>query len=88
MAKVDSPPKNTDNASIIIQGGDEQIKIQRDGLEWQTFRHQHHYLPDFTDEDNSFVALTCVSGGCHHGALFRKKGKDFIKWLDTHRTTK
>jgi len=79
--------KKTDNSNsfIVIEGDGEQLKVNKRDLQWVRTNHEHHYLPDFTDETDEYVALTCRKGGCIHGVLQRKEGKEFMDWLEGHR---
>lgn len=70
---------------IVIDGADEQIKISKKDLVWQKGDHDHHYLPDFSDETEDYIALKCAKPGCVFGALYRKDNQDFVNWVDTHR---
>lgn len=85
---VDFKNKNDDNSSgrIVISNNDETMVINKKDLVWnRVSSHEHHYLPDFTDETDTYIALTCAKGGCIHGRLQRKEGRDFIEWLNKHR---
>lgn len=64
----------------------EYLKIPKRDLQWKsTGDHEHHYMPDFSDEEEDFIALTCAVKGCIHGILVRKEGKFFTGWLKKHR---
>lgn len=88
MDKVDTESKkfNNQGSLIVIEGEGQQFKIDKRDLQWvRTGNHQHHYLPDFSDETDEYIALVCGVRGCIHGALFKKKGKRFMSWLEKHR---
>lgn len=81
-----SGPKTNNTDSIVLSGPDGAIIINKRDIRWQrTGGHKHHYLPDFSDETETYVALSCAVRGCPHGILMKKEGKDFADWLDTHR---
>lgn len=76
---------NNQGGTIVIEGEGESFKISKRDLVFTKFNHQHHYLPDFTDETDTYVALVCGKRHCPHGALYKKEGKEFMKWLEGHR---
>lgn len=85
---VDSSSQNSHNSSgaIVIEGDSGQIKIPKRDLNWTSAgNHEHHYLPDFTDEWDKAIALKCAKPGCIHGIMHRKEGKEFMSWLEKHR---
>jgi hypothetical protein len=86
---IDEARKSGNNEYIVIEGETETLKIKKKDLVWQrTGDHEHHYLPDFTDETDSYIALKCVQSNCIHGRLVRKNDKKFMKWLETHRKSR
>lgn len=85
---IDNNHKQSDNQGryIIIEGDDQQLKIpKRDLVFRSTGGHKHHYMPDFTDEWDKAIALKCAIPGCIHGRMYKKEGKEFMDWLETHR---
>lgn len=79
---------NNSNGYISISNGVESFNIKKSDLVWtRTGNHEHHYLPDFGDETEVYVALKCHKPGCIHGILHRKQGKDFMLWLEKSRAT-
>lgn len=89
MPKIDTEPNKSNNSDkfIVIEGDGQQVKINKKDMVWHRVGgHKHHYLPDFTDETDIYVALMCGVRGCPHGVLHRKEGKAFMGWLDKHRT--
>lgn len=85
---IDKSKETTNNKDnyLVIEGEGTQLKINIKNLKWQnTGDHQHHYLPDFSDEWEQAVALKCVIPGCIHGVMQKKEGKFFLDWLDKHR---
>lgn len=74
------------NDSIFIQSEDETIKINKRDLVYKRIHnHEHHYLPDFEDETDDYIALKCAKSGCLHGMLMSKGEKSFMSWLEKHR---
>lgn len=85
---LDTKPKSADNLGryIVIEGDGQQLKIDKRDMMWSKVGgHKHHYLPDFTDETEVYVALTCALRSCNHGMLHKKEGKPFMDWLEEHR---
>lgn len=83
---VDNGGKKPDNSSrFYISNGEDTMIINKRDLVWQKMNHDHHYLPDFSDETDVYVALKCAKSGCIHGVLQRKEGKEFMNWLEERR---
>lgn len=75
---------NNSSSVIVLQGADgELFKINKKDLVWDKYNHKHHFVPDFTDETDDYVAVKCAK--CPVGRLMQKDGKDFMDWLDEHR---
>lgn len=88
---VDNKSNSKDNqdSSFYISTEGEYIKINKRDLVWnRTNDHEHHYLPDFSDETDEYVALSCAKPGCIHGLLHQKKGEEFMAWLNKRRAQK
>lgn len=83
---ISAKSKQDNNGSYFIQGTDQVLQINKKDLVFKrTNDHTHHYLPDFSDETETYVAITCALPGCIHGKLVKKDGKQFTDWLDQHR---
>lgn len=87
ISMIDKSATNDDNSGkfIVISNGDDALFINKRDLVWHRTNHEHHYLPDFTDEWDEAIALKCAKPGCPAGIMQRKEGEDFMRWLDEHR---
>lgn len=85
---VDEQKKNSHNSDryFVFSNGEETTVINKRDLNFvSTGGHEHQYLPDFTDEWESAIAVKCAVRGCVHGRMMRKEGKEFMEWLEGHR---
>lgn len=87
MVDLKNKKDNNSGGYFVIEGEGQQVKINKRDLVFRNVNdHSHHYLPDFTDEWEKAIALVCAIPGCIHGKMMKKEGKEFMNWLDSHRT--